>query len=330
MDDVIANAKPPACAINPYAGAAGEAKKTFAGGALVARLIAMVVAPEYAAAWTAAAWVSAAIAYAAELEDQEDKKRQADAASARERAAAAAAAEEMQENIKKLKEKQEELEARLAAAEAAAAAATTPAPAPKPQERCNRFSASVSGSQNELTYKRKDGGVIGILDAIKACRCKARKIESPSLSTIMEPDGSECQSDADRRRADCARNPFDEVDRPRKECIDFLMEDNPSFNLEARLCSAVQCTRDSKAAVGLSANRVLGCGCFIPESSRDGSTRPNLCARMMCQGECVCRGTQCACEGGETRIIPHTPPAPPVQPIAPEGLPGIPPRPPLP
>lgn len=95
------------------------------------------------------------------------------------------------------------------------------------------------------------------------------------------------------------------MDRPREACIKYLMEDNKSFNIEARLCSAVQCTQ-YQARVGLSPNKVLGWGCLGPGIERAGSasTRTTSCAQMRCDGNRVCRGRQCACEGSELREPP--------------------------
>ncbi|MET4181735.1 hypothetical protein ABIB94_003836 [Bradyrhizobium sp. JR7.2] len=344
VKDVIAKAKPAECVTNPYAGQTeDEFERNFGWAGVGLTVAGLFLGGPVGAVVVGAGIFSGAVSFAADQAGDEEDKRVAEAAAARaaaataeadaaaaaaaaKAAAAAAEAAELKAQIEQLAKEMEEIKKKLAKAEADAAArrSGSPTPAPKPSERCNRF--SVSGTSEKLDYKRDDGGVIGILDSIKACRCKARALESPSGTRITEPDGSACQSDADRERSECARNPYGPNDRPREECIKYLMEDNKSFNIEARLCSAVRCN-NYQPGVGLGANRVLGCGCIgsrIEGGPGLTATRTTRCDQMRCDGNCVCRGTQCACEGSELRGPPGGgPPAPPVRPAVPEGPPGV-------
>jgi hypothetical protein len=315
---VIANAKPAECVSNPY-GSLDNWDKALVGvqflGGIVTILAAPVITPVIAVGLVVTVIsIHRTIHQANESEEQKRKD---------------------QESQKKLEE-----EAKKKAEAAAPAPATpsdpsatpaptpspTPVPAPDPKKHCDRFPLANTG--DDLFYVAADGGAIGLLDSIRTCRCEARAVAAGDLRGpgIAAGPGTECQSDADRRRAECVRNPYDEHDRPREACMKLLLEDNASFNVETKLCSQIQCTRRSGkvAKVGMGANRVLACGCFSRGIAREPAARTTACERMRCEAECVCRGARCACEGSDLRVRPTTPPAPPFRPAIPEGPGGFP------
>ncbi|WP_262267255.1 MULTISPECIES: hypothetical protein [Microvirga] len=318
VNNVIAKAKPAECVNNPYASQTLNNIKY--GTAFILGLVTAATATGPAAPIVVLG-AAVTILVTIQIDNANEEQRRKD-----------------QENIKKLQEQLAEKEKSDATGSAPASpTATTPsdsnsdsdditlAPTPVPEDtpdknkQCSRF--PVAGTGYELSYAREDGGVIGILDSIRSCRCEARAVEGLNNSGIAGRIGSECQSDEDRTRADCAQNPFDDHDRPREECIALLLQDNSaSVNVEALLCSQVRCSQYS-SKVGMSPNRVLACGCL--GLSIDGPTRTATCDRMRCEGECVCRGQRCSCEGSDMHTTPPTPPRPPVRPLIPHGLGGI-------
>jgi predicted XRE-type DNA-binding protein len=193
-----------------------------------------------------------------------------------------------------------------------------PEPQPNPEQQCGRF--PVAGTSYSLGYTRSDGGVTGLLDMLTECRCKAKAADCPQC-----PTSDECKSEDDRKRADCLRNPYDEVDRPREECMKLLLEDNSAtVNIESFLCRQVQCAnRRASKRLAFSGNRTVACGCFGSSQGR-ASVQPASpmgsvasCLTMRCETECVCRGRQCSCKGNEPRVDPRNPPRPPRQPTLP-------------
>jgi hypothetical protein len=340
--DVIAAIKPAECAVNPRASGWRYVKYAAVITGVMAGVVAFVATlpvsgpaavGAVAAAQTgvvvgagATGAVAGFVAAVAEIIDEEIEaanKKAEDARTRAERDEAEKNKKQAEQDKQNIDEVDEELEEE-AKRDASTPGPTTPARAPQddPKQRCNRF--PVSGAQSALSFDREDGGVIDFLDSIKSCRCKAIEAEAGRLGGIRSAGGTECQSEKDRRRADCLANPFDDVDRPREECIQLLMEDNSdTVNIEALLCSQVRCTQYGRK-VGMSADRTLACGCLGPGLSTAGSTRTTSCQQMRCEGKCVCRGTRCTCEGSESRVTPTTPPSPPFRPVVPERPPGVP------
>jgi hypothetical protein len=213
---------------------------------------------------------------------------------------------------KELKEVKEEVKNQAPAAPDAPPQ-TPPAPTPDNEEKCSRF--PIAGTSYSLGFRKSDDTVIDLLDSMTDCRCKARAINCPRC-----PASDECKSAEDRKRADCLRNPYNEVDRPKEECLKFLLQDNSTtVNIETLLCGKVHCATRRTPKLALGAARTLACGCFGQGISggQPSSSQGSAYANMICEGRCVCRGTQCSCEARETRLDPRNPPRPPRMPIIP-------------